>query len=157
MKSPGLIIYIILLTSFVSFNSKYSRPYHQSDYIKIQRKFGWHFNTAIFSKPFDYKGVVIELKENATILSIQEGKVIDICDSCVESEFGNYITIKNDGEMAAKYYHLSILKVKNGQSIKKAEEIGISGNTGLTTVNCVGIQIEKKRKIIDPMNIIKEE
>jgi murein DD-endopeptidase MepM/ murein hydrolase activator NlpD len=109
------------------------------------------------SKPIDYKGVVIELKENAPILSIQDGTVIDICDSCSESKYGNYITIKHEGSITTMYYHLSMLKARKGQSIKKEEEIGISGNTGLTTVNCVGIEVEKKGRILDPKKLIIEK
>jgi murein DD-endopeptidase MepM/ murein hydrolase activator NlpD len=157
MKVLGLILSLIVLTSLSSITLEYSKPYRESDYIMIYRKFGWQQTINGNSKPIDYKGIVIELKDNAPVLSIEDGIVIEICDTCSESKYGNYLTIKFGGSIIAKYYHLSILKVRKGQSIRKAEEIGISGKTGLATVNCVGIQIEKRGKIIDPMKIISEK
>ena len=113
-----------------------------------------HQQDLFFYEPIEYKGIVIELKDSAPILSIQDGKVLGICDTCAESKYGNYIAIEHKGNITAKYYHLKNIKVKKDQYVEKNEMIGISGNTGLTTVNCLGIEIQKRGEIIDPSKIL---
>lgn len=150
----SLLLLIVLLTNFATIILKYSKPFRQSDYIETQRAFGWNQPSQIF-RPFKYDGVLLELKVDAPIYSVHNGEVVNLCDTCEESRYGNYVTINHHGNITAKYYHLSSLKVKVGQLVKKEEEIGISGNTGLTTVNCLGLEIEKRGKNIDPTKIIK--
>jgi murein DD-endopeptidase MepM/ murein hydrolase activator NlpD len=154
MKTISLILSIIILSTLNLNKDKYSKPFRKDDYIKIHRNYGWPSKFSIFCEPKKYIGIVIELKNNAPILSIQEGKVVELCDTCLKSKYGNYITIEHKAKTTAKYYHLSNIKVKKNQYIEKNEIIGISGNTGLTTVNCLGIEIKKRGKIVDPSKIL---
>lgn len=48
--------------------------------------------------------------------------------------FGMYVRIKQNNSVDRYYFgHLSTLKVKKGQSVKKGDLIGIEGNTGFST------------------------
>ncbi|AMO56324.1 hypothetical protein GZ77_05865 [Endozoicomonas montiporae] len=46
---------------------------------------------------------------------------------------GHYIELKNGGRYVTRYLHLDRLKVASGDTVKKGEVIGYSGNTGLST------------------------
>nr|MDT0252277.1 peptidoglycan DD-metalloendopeptidase family protein [Endozoicomonas sp.] len=46
---------------------------------------------------------------------------------------GNYIEIQHGRRYVTRYLHLSQLKVKAGQQVRRGDVIGLSGNTGLST------------------------
>lgn len=82
------------------------------------------------------------LKEGTKIKAAADGKVIDVK---IDSKIGgnnikyrdqaNYITIKHRNQELTQYLHLKFNSsfVKVGDSVKKGEIIGLSGNTGLST------------------------
>lgn len=49
--------------------------------------------------------------------------------------FGKRILIKHNDNLEINYYHLSNVTVKEGNIVHKGQEIGVSGSTGLTTIN----------------------
>ena len=48
-------------------------------------------------------------------------------------QYGNLIEIDRGNDFSSRYAHLSSIKVKPGQIIKRGQEIGASGNTGRST------------------------
>jgi len=48
-------------------------------------------------------------------------------------QYGNLIEIDHGNDFSSRYAHLSNIKVKLGQIIKRGQEIGASGNTGRST------------------------
>ncbi len=54
-------------------------------------------------------------------------------NSWARYQYGKYVMIKHDNNLATLYAHLSRPIVSNGQQIKKGQLIGYSGNTGYST------------------------
>lgn len=48
-------------------------------------------------------------------------------------QYGKYVLIKHDNNLATLYAHLSIQVVSKGASVKRGDIIGYSGNTGVST------------------------
>jgi murein DD-endopeptidase MepM/ murein hydrolase activator NlpD len=53
-----------------------------------------------------------------------------------------------------KFYYLEKVDLKTGQKVKKEEKIGLSGTTGMTTVNGLGIRLEKNGTPWDPNKLL---
>lgn len=84
-----------------------------------------------------------EMPVGTEVLAVREGLVINIvqqnnigCASKDCAKYANYISILHSDETIADYYHLSYqgAKVKVGDKIKKGDVIGLSGNTGWSSI-----------------------
>ena len=57
----------------------------------------------------------------------------------------------------ARYYHLNETKVKVGDYVSRGEKIGVSGHTGLTTVNSIGLAIYSNDTKVDPDSFLTQD
>ena len=64
---------------------------------------------------------------HANVYSVEDGVVYDIQNQYTG---GNVIIIKHDNGFFSEYGHLSTIKVKQGQKVKRGEYIANMGNTG---------------------------
>jgi murein DD-endopeptidase MepM/ murein hydrolase activator NlpD len=65
---------------------------------------------------------------------------------------GNSVAIRWDDGHVAKFLHLSETRVKPGQRVARGHIIGLTGNTGRSTAPHLHYQIERGRKVIDPLD-----
>jgi murein DD-endopeptidase MepM/ murein hydrolase activator NlpD len=63
--------------------------------------------------------------------------------NCVELEF-------SDGTLA-KYLHLNKVIVKAGQNVRVGDQVGMVGNTGRSTAPHLHYQLNKGKKVLDPV------
>ncbi|MDQ5922473.1 MAG: Peptidase protein [Patescibacteria group bacterium] len=57
----------------------------------------------------------------------------DTDTTCVGASFGKWIFIEYENGLSSTYGHLSLIKVKSGQKVKRGEVVGYSGSTGRVT------------------------
>jgi len=147
---------ILILFTIYAFNiareSEYAPPFDEQDFIKIQRDFGYKILPVFGPKRFN-KGIVFQLKKDAKILSIQDGVVLNVCDTC-ERGYGNRVEIKHNDSISVTYYHLGEINKSSGQNVTKGEVLGLSGNSGLTVVNGLGFMVKLNDSIINPKRIL---
>ncbi|MFH1608711.1 MAG: peptidoglycan DD-metalloendopeptidase family protein [Patescibacteria group bacterium] len=104
------------------------------DYIYVTSPFGPRTlgGVAGFHNGTDFKAAV-----GTPVKAASDGTVKGIGDTdatCFyKTSFGKFIFIKHNNGLATTYAHLSLIKVKEGQKVKKGEVIGYSGNTGHST------------------------
>lgn len=70
------------------------------------------------------------------LFSTYEGTVVSVANQdlfCRKGAYGKYIAIKHPMGLTTLYAHLSLQVVKEGDSVKKGQLIGYSGNTGYST------------------------
>ena len=73
------------------------------------------------------------------------------------SGYGNLVIIAHEGEWKgyrSLYGHLDSISVKQGQTVNKGAEIGISGNTGKSTGAHLHFELTKNYKHVDPCKFI---
>lgn len=70
--------------------------------------------------------------------------------------YGNIVIINHENGYESLYGHNSKLLVKEGQVIKKGEEIALMGTTGVSTGNHSHFEVRKNKKPINPFNLVKD-
>lgn len=150
-KKILITIFIIISLYNCSKNKIVNYPYLEDDLIKVYKNFGFQKKPPVLTGSWikNYNGIVFELKKNASIYSILDGMVIEKSNNS-ESSKGKSVTIKSKDDLIIIYYHLNDIYIEIGQKVKKGELIGIAGNTGLITVNGLGIEILRNQKNINP-------
>lgn len=76
-----------------------------------------------------HRGVDIGLPTGTTVYAAHDG-VVTV--AAYDSSYGNYVVLEKDG-YTTKYAHMNSLSVIGGQSVKKGDVIGTTGNTGSST------------------------
>jgi len=96
----------------------------------------------------------IAANENADVISVQDGVVID-CGfgdySNGHSGYGNYIEVDHGNGVITQYAHLYSIYVVPGQNVSAGQIIGGVGNTGNSTGNHLDFAIESDGKRCDPL------
>lgn len=113
------------------------------------RVLGWPlmeiFITQQFGKTVDSKrlyasgthnGVDFRASMGTPVMSLADGKVLGVGDTdqtCYGASFGKFVFIQYNNGLSSTFGHLSLVKVKEGQSVKRGQIVAYSGNTGHTT------------------------
>ena len=90
--------------------------------------------------------------ENEKIYSPSSGKVILAGKF---SEYGNAIVIDHGFGITTRYGHLSSIKVKEGQVVKKGENIALQGNTGRSTGDHLHYEVRYKNIPLNPKKFLE--
>ncbi len=86
----------------------------------------WAYKTK-FHNGFDFKASI-----GTPILAAEDGEVMAVGNNG-QVQYGRYILIKHQNNLATLYAHLSREIVKKGEGVKRGQVIGYSGNTGYST------------------------
>src|ERR1700722_19960233 len=68
---------------------------------------------------------------------------------------GNCVVIDHGQGLLTLYFHLSELKVKEGDSVKRGQEIGLSGGTGRATGPHLHVSVRWQGTYLDPARLIQ--
>ena len=77
-----------------------------------------------------FTGVDIAVPTGTFVYAAHDGTVTE---ATYDSYYGNYVVITDSKGYTTKYAHMDSLNVSAGQSVKKSDNIGKSGNTGSST------------------------
>ena len=67
---------------------------------------------------------------------------------------GNWVVIDHGGGLVTKYMHHSSLTVRPNQTVKKGQQIGVTGNTGYSSGVHLHFQVEVNGTAVDPMDYL---
>lgn len=140
--------YLILILLFYS--CSITKPYNKKDFIKIERKYGFNFN--LVGGPSNYDGILVVIPKSSPVFASFSGTVINIG---YKGKRGNSISIKSDNKIKTSYYHLNKFLVNVGDTIKKGQQIALSGSSGACTGPCLGIAMYQNDSIINPNTFLK--
>ena len=102
-------------------------------------------------EPKNHTGIDIAANTGKKIVSAIDGIVEEVSTT---GEYGNHIIIKTD-DITTLYAHCSKLLVKEGEEVKKGDNIAEVGNTGNSTGPHLHFEIKKEDRLINPEYVIK--
>ncbi len=133
----------------------FTSPLKGKDLIKTSSGYGMRVHpikkVKMMHNGTDYVGPV-----NANILAIGDGVVRTVSSDFVEGKgYGRYVIIDHENGYSSLYAQLNAYKVKEGQTIKQGDVIGLLGSSGLSTAPHLHLEIKKDDQHIDPETVIK--
>ncbi len=114
---------------------------------EITVKFAYSGINPVTKKQYTHGGIDIKIAEGSSVMSTASGKVIEATD---KDGWGKLIVIKHANGYETWYAHLSKINVKKGDTVKKEQEIGLSGNTGHSTAPHLHYEIRKNGERVNP-------
>ncbi len=100
-----------------------------------------------------HSGIDITAADGSVVLSVSE---CIITRSVYDNISGNYIKIEHSGGFESGYYHLEERLVEVGETVTAGEEIGIIGNTGLSTGTHLHMTFIVDGEKVDPIYAYSE-
>lgn len=101
-----------------------------------------------------HKGLDFSANIGTPIYATGNGKVVA---AEREGGYGNVVKINHGYGFETLYAHMSKIKVKKGQQVKRGDIIGYVGNTGLSTGPHLHYEIHKDGKEIDPVSYFYQD
>ncbi|MBI2056236.1 MAG: peptidoglycan DD-metalloendopeptidase family protein [Candidatus Sungbacteria bacterium] len=83
-----------------------------------------------------HNGVDFRAENGTPVLAAETGTIQATGDTdigCKRASYGKWILVKHSNNLTTLYAHLSAISVSQGQSIKRGERIGLSGQSGYAT------------------------
>lgn len=114
---------------------------------EVKSGFGYRIHPFIKKKRF-HSGIDFAAPEGTPVLATADGEVI--ISKTNKTGYGKHIVILHDEGFKTMYAHLSKLKVKKGEKIKKGDIIGLVGTTGTSIAPHLHYEVVKDGKKVDP-------
>jgi murein DD-endopeptidase MepM/ murein hydrolase activator NlpD len=105
------------------------------------------------SKKFsaDHKALDISLKEGTPLYSTMDGTVFSIED---REYLGKTLEIRNDEGFAIVYGHLSKILVREGEEVRKGQQVALSGNSGMSDAPHLHYALQIQGMWVNPINYL---
>jgi murein DD-endopeptidase MepM/ murein hydrolase activator NlpD len=100
--------------------------------------------------PKFHAGMDFTAKQGTPIYATGDGRVT-FADYATNG-YGRHVVIDHGFGYNTLYAHLSELKVRNGQKVKRGDVIGLVGNTGLSAGPHLHYEVHKNGQPVDPAN-----
>ena len=114
----------------------------------ITSHYGYRFHP-IFKKRKMHEGVDFSGPIGTKIRATAKGKVVDVSYS---GGYGRSVLVDHGFGYKTKYAHLNKIHVKKGERVDRGEEIGLLGNSGLSTGPHLHYEVRKDNSIENPIN-----
>lgn len=111
------------------------------------------FVTRGLSPQSNHPGLDIAVPQNSYIRAAGPGTVLVAGE---DSIYGRYIRIDHGGGFETLYGHASRLLVSRGDEVKRAQVIGLSGNTGRSTAPHLHFEVRKNGAPVDPKQFVRQ-
>ena len=95
-----------------------------------------------------HRGVDIAVPTGTMVHAAHDGTVMQ---AAYDSYYGNYVVITDSKGYTTKYAHMDSLNVSAGQSVKKGDTVGKSGNTGSSTGSHLHIECLYNGEYYNPL------
>ena len=95
-----------------------------------------------------HRGVDIAVPTGTAVYAAHDGTVTQ---AAYDSYYGNYVVITDSKGYTTKYAHMDSLTVSAGQSVKKGDTVGESGNTGSSTGSHLHIECLYNGEYYNPL------
>lgn len=93
------------------------------------------YNSGNYKTP-THNGIDIAASIGTPVYAAEDGVIAATGNQdnyCYKGSYGRFIVIKHNNNLTTLYGHLSVISVKTGETVKRGQIIGYSGNSGFTT------------------------
>jgi murein DD-endopeptidase MepM/ murein hydrolase activator NlpD len=97
-------------------------------------------------------GLDFRVPSGTPVMAMNEGTVLLARPLYFE---GNFVVIDHGQGLLTLYLHLSEFKVKEGQQVKRGEELGLSGGTGRATGPHLHVAVRWQGTYLDPARLLQ--
>lgn len=127
------------------------QPIHVNEMVRIASYFGYRPHPILGIIHF-HKGLDLVAPQGTPIYASGDGTIKNIEYNNTGSGYGNSIVIDHgvDG-LTSRYAHLSSINVKKGQKVKRGEQIGECGSTGMSTAPHLHYEIMINGAAVNPL------
>ncbi len=127
------------------------QPIHVNEMTRIGSFFGYRPHP-ILGIVHMHKGLDLVAPQGTPIYASGDGTIMGIEYNNTGSGYGNSILIDHgvDG-LTSRYSHLSAINVKKGQKVKRGEQVGECGSTGLSTAPHLHYEIMINGAAVNPL------
>jgi hypothetical protein len=98
-----------------------------------------------------HEGYDIANKVGTPVFSTADGIVIF---AGIESGYGNMVTVDHGYGVTTNYAHLSSIRVRLGERVKRGQKLGLIGSTGRSIGSHLHYEVRINRVPVDPANFI---
>ena len=105
----------------------------------------------IYKRRIFHNGVDLAAKKGTNIRAIESGLVVKAGNL---SGYGNTVILMHRRGYMSMYGHMSDIKVKTGDAVRRGEVIGYVGSTGISTGDHLHLEVFKDGKRINPEKLI---
>ena len=125
------------------------QPIPNEDLTQTAGGFGMRIHP-IHKIPKFHAGMDFTAKQGTPIYATGDGRVV-FADYATNG-YGMHVIVDHGFDYETLYGHLSELKVRNGQRVKRGDVIGLVGNTGLSAGPHLHYEVHKGGEPVDPAN-----
>ncbi len=94
-------------------------------------------------------GIDIPVRTGTPVYAAGDGKVVKAL--YLTSSYGTYVVVDHGGGISTVYAHCSSLNVKEGDTVKRGQQIAVSGATGNVTGPHLHFEYRINGKAVDPL------
>ena len=98
-------------------------------------------------------GIDIQVPQGTPVKAAENGVVIYAGDGL--KEFGNTVLVRHENGLVTVYGHASELKVSRGQTVKRGQEIALSGMSGNTDSPRLHFEVRKNSTPVNPSTYLE--
>lgn len=125
------------------------QPVANDDLTRTASGFGWRIHPIHKISKF-HAGMDFTAKVGTPIYATGDGKVVFA--EYATNGYGLHVIIDHGYDYQTLYAHLSKIIVKKGQKVKRGDELGSIGNTGLSSGPHLHYEVHKGGEAVDPVN-----
>ncbi|HPO66828.1 MAG TPA: M23 family metallopeptidase, partial [Paludibacteraceae bacterium] len=124
------------------------QPVLNKDLARMASGFGWRIDPIYHTQRF-HEGMDFVAPTGTEIFATGDGT---ISRAGWEQGYGNCVKISHGFGYETLYAHMSKIKVRIGQRVKRGDVIGLVGNTGKSTAPHLHYEVHYKGQIMNPQN-----
>lgn len=124
------------------------QPVLNKDLARMASGFGWRIDPIYHTQRF-HKGMDFVAPTGTEIFATGDGT---ISRAGWEQGYGNCVKINHGFGYETLYAHMSKIKVRIGQRVKRGDVIGLVGNTGKSTAPHLHYEVHYKGQAMNPQN-----
>lgn len=128
------------------------QPIHNEGLTRIGSFYGYRQHPIIGGIHF-HEGLDLTAPMGTPVYASGDGTVIRIDFNRSRTGYGNFIIIDHGvNGITTRYAHLNTIDVKHGQEVKRGEQLGTVGNTGMSTAPHLHYEIRINGHSVNPLD-----